>query len=258
MNNHISPKYLMKLVKDIETAIWEDFKSYKEAKIYISKWHVFSYDINGYSENFEIITKSHSEDIDLVATLHSINSIDIIKIAIDLGVHTPDFIPSIPTFKNDIKAEYKNAYATFEKAYKQIETEPGLAIGLANSSLESIIKEILKDDRFETKIANETLFKLSQIILKEFNFNNKNFPVEIKTICSSLMAICQSIEKLRSDKTDFHGKTDTDFVIDDAIFATLTINSTATVGLFLNSYYKNKHPKKVIENTLNELDDLPF
>lgn len=258
MNNQISPKYLMKLVKDVETAIWDEFKSYKEAKLYISKWHVSGFDINGYTENFEIITKNNSLDIDLLATLHSINSLELIKIAIDLGVHTPDFIPSIPTFKNDIKAEYKSAYATFEKAYKQIETEPGLAIGLANSTLESIIKEILKDDRFGTKLGNETLFKLSQIILKEFNLNNKNFPTEIKTICTSLMAICQSIEKLRSDKTDFHGKTDSDFVIDDAIFATLTINSITTVGLFLNSYYKNKHPKKIIENILNETDDLPF
>ena len=141
MNNQISPKYLMKLVKDVETAIWEEFKSDKEAKIYISKWHVFEYDINGYSENFQIITKNHSEDIDLLATLHTVNSVDIIKIAIDLGVHTADFIPSIPTFKNDIKAEHKNAYSTFEKAYKQIETEPGLAIGLANSTLESILKK---------------------------------------------------------------------------------------------------------------------
>jgi len=248
----------MKLVKDVETAIWQEFKSYKEAKLYISKWHNFDYDRNGYTENFEIITKNNSEDIDLLGTLHNMPSFDIIKVAIDLGVHTPDFIPSIPTFKNDIKAEYKNAYATFEKAYKQIETDPGLAIGLANSSLESIIKEILKDDRFSAKVGNETLFKLSQIILKEFNMTSEHFPVEVKTIGSALMAICQSIEKLRSDKTDFHGKTDTDLVVDDAIFATLVINSVTTVGLFLNSYYKNRHPKKVAENTFEEHDDLPF
>ena len=84
---------------------------------------------------------------------------------------------------NMIKSEYKTAYDTFTKAYKQIESDPSLAVGLANSALESIIKEILKDKRISHKInGGETLYKLTSIILKEFNITNDEHPKEIKTI----------------------------------------------------------------------------
>lgn len=183
----------------------------------------------------------------------------LLKIAIDLGVDTPDFIPSIPTFKNELKSEYKTAYDTFSKAYKQIEADPSLAVGLANSALESIIKEILKDDRISSKTTGgETLYKLTSIILKEFNLTNDEHPKEIKTIASSLLAINQTIEKLRSEKTDFHGKTEDDYLINDTVYTYFIINSVATVGLFLNSYYKTKFPKPQPTQVVQEIDDLPF
>src|SRR5690606_21829868 len=110
-----------------------------------------------------------SGGIDLLRTLHSMSGSEILKIAIDMGVDTPDFIPSVPTFKNELKADYKTAYETFIKAFKQIESDPSLAVGLANSALESIVKEILKDERINIKIkGTETLYKLTSIILKEF------------------------------------------------------------------------------------------
>lgn len=37
-------------------------------------------------------------------------------------------------------------YDTFTKAFKQIETDSNFVVGLANSALESITKEILKDE----------------------------------------------------------------------------------------------------------------
>ena len=77
---------------------------------------------------------------------------DLLRIAIDLGVDTPDFIPSIPAFKNEMKSSYKTAYDTFAKAFKQVEEDPNTAIGLANSALESIIKEILKDARMHSNL----------------------------------------------------------------------------------------------------------
>jgi len=252
MEDLISPKYQMKLVKSVHDAIWEEYKTYKEVKLYIKKWHTT--DNYGNWENFEIVNKD-SKDIDLLQTLHNISGTDLLKIAIDLGVDTPDFIPSIPTFKNELKSEYKTAYDTFTKAYKQIETDPSIAIGLANSALESIIKEILKDDRISCKVTGgETLYKLATIILKEFDIINENHPKEIKTIGSSLIAISQAIEKLRSEKTDFHGKTNDDYLIKDTVYTYFVVNAVATVGLFLNSYYKTKHPKPVIK----EDDSLPF
>jgi len=258
MNDLISPKYQMKLVKSVEAAIWTEYKSYKEVEIYIKKWHESEWDINGGWENFEIVYKDNDEkNIDLLTTLHNMNGEVLLKVAIDLGVDTPDFIPSVPTFKNVIKSEYINAYDTFNKAYKLIETDPSIAVGLANSALESIIKEILKDERINLKLkGGETLYKLTTLILKEFNLSNNELPIEIKTIGSSLLAINQAIEKLRSEKTIFHGKTNDDYLINDTLYTYFIINSVTTIGLFLNSYYKRKF--SILDLFISNDDELPF
>lgn len=249
----------MQHVNSVEKAIWDEFKTYKLVMLYIDKWYKNNYEPNGFNnnfwENFKIVEVNNK--IDLLQTLHNMEGMDLLKVAIDLGVDTPDFIPSIPTFKNELKSEYKTAYDTFTKAYKLIETDPSVAIGLANSALESIIKEILKDDRINCKISGgETLYKLTLIILKEFDITNNEHPKEIKIIGSSLIAINQAIERLRSEKTDFHGKTNDDYLITDSIYTNFIVNAVTTVGLFLNSYYKTKFPKP---KTINEEDDsLPF
>ncbi len=257
--NNISPKYLMKLVTDIDIAIWKEYNSYENVALYIDKWHVIEQgDWNNYYENFAIKKKSNGQ-IDLKQTLHAIQDELLLKIAIDVGVDTPDFIPSVPMFKNEIKSNYISANATFEKALKQIEVHPDIAIGLANSALESIIKEILKDERMSSKIkGNETMYVLSTVILKEFRLlSDTNLPKEIKTIGNSLLTINQSIEKIRSEKTDFHGKTQEDYVIEDPLYTYFIVNSVTTIGLFLNSYYKLKFPKPIVEDN-KVIDDLPF
>jgi hypothetical protein len=147
----ISPKYQMKLVKEVHDAIWSEYKSYKEVSLYIDKWHIVDSDWNNHWENFEIAVKNNGE-IDLLNTLHRIDGSTLLKIAIDLGVETPDFIPAIPTFKTEIKSDYKTASSTFDKAFRQIESHPDIAIGLANSALESIVKEILKDEDINCKL----------------------------------------------------------------------------------------------------------
>lgn len=63
----------------------------------------------------------------------------LLKIAIDLGIETPDFIPLIPTFRNKLKNDYKNASKVFEKAFHNIEKDPADSVGNVNSVLESII-----------------------------------------------------------------------------------------------------------------------
>lgn len=260
MNDLISPKYLMNLTKNVHDAIWAEYKSDKEVRLYIDKWHlVENYNWNDFWENFAIAIKE-SGGIDLLTTLHNIDGNTLLKIAIDLGVETPDFIPSIPTFRNEIKADYKTAYATFEKAFKEIETHPDVAIGLANSALESIIKEILKDNRISNKTkGTDTLYDLTIKILKEFGlYPNSNMPVELKTIGSSFLSINQSIEKIRSEKTNMHGKTKDDYIVQDSLYTYFIVNSVATIGLFLSSYYKNKYPKLETHKEIIEDDGLPF
>jgi hypothetical protein len=266
MEGLISPKYQMKLIEDVENALWNMFTTskYYNVEKYLEKWQVFEdrwtetgFHI-GWTPQFEIKKQKDGVSIDLKSTLHLIDGETLLKIAIELGVDTPDFIPSIPTFKNVLKTEHQTAYDIFVKAYKQIETDPSLAVGLANSALESIIKEILKDERIASKVTGgETLYKLTLIILKVFNLTNEHLPKEIKTIGSSLLAINQAIEKLRSEKTNFHGKTSDDYLINDTIYTFFIVNTVATVGLFLNSYYKTKFPKSIPEPE-TENEDLPF
>ena len=265
MNDLISPKYQMKLVNDVEQALWNEFSEakYYNVEKYIEKWQLWedrydgSYHI-GWTPQFAI-KQQQNGNIDLKSTLHTIDGETLLKIAIDLGVDTPDFIPSIPTFRNTIKSDYKTAYDTFLKAYKQIEIDPSIAVGLANSALESIIKEILKDSRINSQIkGTKTLYDLTAEILRVFQlYPNNTIPTEIKTIGSSLLAINQSIEKLRSEKTNFHGKTNNDYVIEDSLYTYFIVNSVATVGLFLNSYYKMKFSQEEKINQI-ENDGLPF
>jgi len=135
----ISPAYQMQMIDSIEKAIWDKFSSYKKVMLYIKKWHQSDgYGYNDFWENFQIV--ENRDKIDLLETLHTMDGETLIKIAIDLGVDTPDLIPSIPFFRNEIKAEYPTASQAFEKAYKEIEENPDIAIGLVNSALESIIK----------------------------------------------------------------------------------------------------------------------
>jgi len=265
MDNTISPKYQMLLIKQIEESLFDEYKGYKRVEAYIQKWQIVEeYDYcNDAVMNFNIRYKQATNDIDLFLTLSQINGELLLKIAIDLGIDTPDFIPSIPTFRNEIKSSYPTASATFEKAFKDIEEHPDVAIGLANSALESIIKEILKHDAIKNKIqTNKTLYDQTVAILKEFSlFPNANMPKEIRTIGSSLLNINQNIEILRSEKTTFHGKTQDDYLINDPIYTYFVINCLATVGLFLMSFYRKKFHNLVEEENSFDFDEsaeIPF
>ncbi len=257
MDNFISPKYQMLLTKKIIAEIEKEFPTIAEASQYIKKWYIEGDGWNGNYGNFQIHTYADGE-IHIGKTIPNIDGETLLKIAVDLGIETPDFIPTVATFKNDIKSDYKTAYATFEKAIKQIETHPDIAVGLANSALESIIKEILKDERITTKPqVGRTLYDLTSDLLKELQlYPGSEMPIEMKSIGSSLLSANQGIEKLRSTKTSMHGKTGDEYVIQEATYTYFIVNSVATVGLFLNSYYKNLFPK--IKENSDESIELPF
>ena len=257
MNNNISPKYQMRIVQN--DALFELYRGYDDVLSYLEKWHEV-YDDFGH-ENFQIFFKDEEQKkIDTKRTLHNIDGDTLLKIAIDLGVETPDFIPSIPQFKNELKSSFETASQTFEKAYKNVETDPGLAIGLANSALESIIKEILHDERVEIQYEErDTLTKLSQKICKAFKQKvDPSEPVEVKTITSSLINICSAIETLRSSKTMFHGKTDDSNVISKPLYAYMIVNSMTTVGLFFLQFYLTEYPKMERQQMPWDLNGLPF
>lgn len=274
MKQDLSPKYITNLTKQVADAIWKEFKSYDMVKFYISKWQEWDYNMSfGKYANFEIVETERG--VDLISTLMNMRDELLIKIAIDLGIDTPNFIPCVPTFRNELKTEYPTTSEIFEKAYKLVYDDPSMAISLANSALESIIKEILNDKRLNISYSKgDTLKKLINTICKVFMGSNEDVPQEIRTICSSLVSIGGTIEDLRSTKTIAHGKTATDYVVSNPLYAELIVNSVASVGLFLQTYYKQNYPrpkqdKEVFDTfdslsmmTGNEFDinnnDIPF
>lgn len=259
--DNLPPKYQMKFIKLIEDKIWEEYGSYRNVRYYIEKWHTCEEDDFSRYENFKIFEQEGGH-INLAKTLHNI-SFDILKqVAIDLGIDTPDFIQSMTDFKTELQNDYSTTFNVFTKALKSIYEDPDLAIGLANSALESIIKHILADEKLNTKFnKKDTLYKLTQEILKVFlmypSGQQSDMPVEIKNIGSSLLSINQNIEALRSKKTTLHGKMDNDYIVNDALYAFFVVNSVSTVGMFLKAFYETKYEvfKDVDED---EPDDLPF
>lgn len=154
----ISPKYQMTLVRRISEAIWAEYSSYAEALYYIKKWHEHNDDWNNPWENFSIFFKDQNQQkIDLQATLHNIDGDTLLKMAIDLGLETPNFIPAIPIFRNEIKSDYSTACTAFEKAFRCVENDPATAVGLVNSALKNILHK-LKLHRNKVTIRTICLF----------------------------------------------------------------------------------------------------
>ena len=257
MYHLISPKYKMALIDDTYNKIWELYGSYKKVEFYIEKWISYvSVDWSFEKQPTFEIEKDSKNNIDLLSTLNKIDTETLLKIAIDLEIETPDFIPAIPTFKNTIKSDYTNANDTFQKAFKEIEEHPDIAIGLANSTLESILKEILRDEIFNkntNEFSNKTLYELTNQILKELSlFPKSDMPKEIKSIGSSMLSMNKDIEQMRSNKSRFHGKLSEEIFIDNPIYAYFIVNSITTIGLFLISFYKK------FKDEYEEKKDIPF
>lgn len=260
MEELVSPKFQMHLINSILLAFSKEYNDLKDIQYYLEKFQTSYRTRRGrLMKNFQIL-KTNSE-LDIRETLNRITAVDLLRIAIDLGIETPNFIPCVPIFRNELKVNFQSAHNAFEKAFKDVVEKPDIAIGLANSALESIIKEILKEDKFASDSGSKkTLYPLAQEIVKRFYKNDTEYPEEAKKIGTSLLAICQSIEDLRSTKTNFHGTHTGAYIVSDSLYAYFIVNSVATVGLFLLSYYKTKYPKTEPDTlTPNEpSDEIPF
>ena len=114
MIESISPKYQMDIVQKIKDSLFEQFTSYENVEAYLNKWHQEGHDdFNYFWENFHICYRDEAKKkIDASKTLHNVDGETLLKIAIDLGIETPDYIPSVPTFKNELKSSYETACHT--------------------------------------------------------------------------------------------------------------------------------------------------
>lgn len=277
MNNMLSPSYMMDLIDNISETLFKKYKSYKKVEQYIKLWQkIIDYEPCGYYDsepvyNFEIIYKEDSvKNIDVINTLSFMKEELIIQIAIDLKIEVAGVIYSIAKIEGFDKPDYKQARTIFDDAIKNVYEKPDEAIGFANSALESIIKHILEQGKIQIEYnPKDTLYVLTQKILKGLDYYpNKDIMLEIKTIGSSILSISKAIESLRSEKTMFHGKDSSQYIIDDPLYASFIVNCVASLGNFLITYYEKKflsvvkEEKKIsvsydFEDLITE-DEIPF
>lgn len=257
----------MELIPKIENVLWSmsDRAKYQNVRRYIEKFHKEWQDWNNSDENFHIYySNEDGKNIDLAETLHRMPSDLLIKIAIDLGIDTPGFLPVVPKFKNVLKGLNQSAYQNFERATKNVYENPDQAVSLASSTLEGIIKTILADDSFKDKaeaVKNKPLTKIVSAIVKEFSFDDKTkCPPELITIAGQLRSIGATIDDLRSDKSTAHGKAHNEYVIDDPLWAAFIVNTSASLGLFLWEYFEKKYKPNVKPKPaqLEDVDDEPI
>lgn len=261
--SEISPAYITELKIKLGQKIWEKYKSYKNVKLFL----VSSVKEGDWNEpdSFRVFYQGENESaVDVEKTVLYMSPYETVKMAIDLGIDTPGFLPAIPKFKNILRDENQTAYENFERAIKNVYDNPDQAVLLASSTLEGIIKTILADDSFKTKasaIRNKPLTKLVSALIKEFGFDDKTkCPAELITIASQLRGLGKSIDDLRSDKSTAHGKAHDEYVIDDPLWAELIINSSASLGLFLWEYFEKKYKPnlKIDEPIVQDIGDQPI
>lgn len=265
----LSPKYTMELIPKIAEALWSLFTNskYQNVRRYVEKWHSGEWTgWNGeeWSENFHIHFKDEEtkREIDLDETLHGMPADILIKIAIDLGIDTPGFLPAIPTFKNVLKDQNQSAYQNFMRASKSVSADPDNAVALASSTLEGIAKTILEHEVFadsRDKLKNLSLTRLIIEIVKKFKLEDKDAPAEIFSLAKQLRGIGSTLDDLRSDKTTAHGKGSKDYVIDDPLWATFSVNIVTSLGLFMWEYFNKKFiPEYKKRESEIDIDDKPI
>lgn len=246
MLDSLSPSYMIDLINKISDTLFEKYQSYKNVETYVQRWcKIVDYECNGYEEypiyNFSILYKDNErEKIDVVNTLNHAQNELVMQMAIDLKIEVTGIIYSIAKIEGLDTDQYVNAAQMFEEAIKRVYDKPDEAIGLANSTLETIIKHILEQGTLDIKYnKKDTLYELTQKILKGFElYPSKTMPNEISKIGSSLLCISQSIEALRSEKTKFHGKDSSQSIIKDSLSACFIVNSVAIIGNFIISFYE--------------------
>ena len=244
MSINVSPSQTMEIIDELEKKLWEKYSSYKKVELFVRKWIPLEWN-DFAAENIPIfqVVKKEDKNIDLLATLHLFNPEVVLKMAIDLGIRIPDIIYSIPEIKGIMSDNYQQAFKTFEEAYKKVDSEPQVSITMANAALESIIKHICEDPGLSKCNSKDTLYKLTEHILREFKLHPSTKPrTSLRNIGSALLKIAQQIEQIRSEYSEAsHGKTRDDPLFDDEIYSKLMINVVATVGLFLLNFYQKKH-----------------
>lgn len=260
---------MLDLIEKIKPVIWETFPipKYKNVENYMKRWQNGKEDNFGniYDENFDIYYKD-DQRIDLDKTMCNMPDEYILGIATELGIETPGFLPVVPQrFKNILENNNQTAYQNFERAIKNAYESPDESVLLATTTLDSLIKTILNNDKIKNKIdfkikKNGSLTEQASAIIKVFKKeSSSDCPKEIFTLTNNLSTLCNTLDDLRSDKTPAHGSLEEDYIVDDPLWAILAVNATVTLGIFLWDFFNKKYLlDKEKGPEIIDIDNIPF
>lgn len=226
--NSISPRYTVELAGKVEERLWNLFQGYDKTCDYIEKW----FDTEGLAPTIEPVY-DFDGSLNVSRSLKVLPNASLIRMAMDLDIATPGFLPSIPLLRNILKEENPVALQTFDRAVKLSLEHPDEAVALACSSFEGLMKSVNRDldvptDRLVTgKLAKATLENLGLHV-------KTDLPVEVKTLTSSLIGACNAIFDLRT-KSTAHGQSGdaATLVIDDPLWAIFAVNAISTIGTMM-------------------------
>lgn len=169
-------------------------------------------DINVYLSSFKVKTPNLSmADSKWVYVKEILGPIDesiIIRIAKDLGLYnSAEVAPGSIQLKSQLdKTSMPICRDDFEKALKDVETDPSNAIGMASTTLESICKVIL--DEFEVPYpTDESLQPLIKSVFQTMNLSPDGYAdPDLKRVLGGLSNAGSGLAVLRTKYSTFHGK----------------------------------------------------
>ena len=206
-------------------------------------------EINVYMGRFRIktpnLSMADSKWVYVRDILATVDETVIIKVAKDLGLYDPaEVVPGSAQLMNELnRISMQVCRDDFEKALKDVETDPPNAIGMASTALESICKAIL--DAFESPYPNdESLQPLLKSVFQTMNLSpDGHADPDLKRVLGGLSNAGSGLAVLRTKYSTFHGKGANQLRLEKR-HARLAVNALTTVGMFLVETYVEIYNEK--------------
>jgi hypothetical protein len=228
----ISPRFMVNLKKKIIDKINAEFKYQALQADFLNRF--------GIKSSWDTHYNKHKV-LNLFNSLSKAEDSILFQMAVDLGLEVPGLIYSVAEIRDILGTGYTKAHSMFENAYKKVMDEPSQSVILANSALESILKELSDEGLIEPCRTGDSLKELTNHVITQLDLSpSKMANTNMKKIVSKLLKIAEAIQNLRSEHTEAHGKNKDSYLIDNPMYSQLVLNAVTTVGLFLHQYHQAK------------------
>lgn len=259
--NFVSPKTTIELARKIKKEFHDNEYSEEEKKFILETcFRQFKNDKNfSFPEDcyYDYGCSYQRLNIDKVLELIEYDNEALYLLSESLGIETPRYIEVIKEIKVlEKNIDIKN---TFHDAINLVNSDPGSAIVKTRAATVDFI------NKFSNSNIDDDIKSRLEAYLRDNQIFEPKIDTPVRNICSSLLNIADSIEKIRSEASPAHNND----LIDDKNLASLCVNSCATLCWFL---YDIEQKKEKLNNYNEETkeqnqqaktdemvdDDIPF